>query len=651
MRQTASPRPDQMALPDGTMRQTAAVSPKPVLAIAIDFGTSFSGISYKEAAKPYSELSKHFTSWPGISRVHTYYKVPTALAFPHDPNGEVLWGFAADKILQNPEPEYIRCVMFKPHLHDANDRIIESDSFPLSLPPGKTVADVTGIYLDLLFSHFEKEMKDSYSRNVFDYHILFTVPATFSETSTEGFRRIIAEKTEIGKQGIQFEVGTLTEPQAAAMHMIYEQPESEFADKPTFIVCDAGGGTVDVCSYQVIDASNPPNYKLDQVAVAEADYCGSALIEIAFQRFLLEEVGSETLSTATYAEKEKVRQLFIQHKEEFEDDPGRPNLHIALPSSLLADAAKIGQGKTGCISNKGGRALFLAIPRSSMREYFAESVNGAVKLLKSQLDHLKRQSHMSNDKPLVKYIYLVGGLGTSRYLKQAIQERISEIYPDIRVISPHSAHLAVLDGAARVLRQRLNVSIPDPIRTKLLQSSYGILVCVDFNPDIHDKKSPKVFKDAISGKRLVRDQISWFIKRGDSYDGSAKIIPKHLERTFNTPGVYYDQFVTSKVARDKLPRELGDDVRVVCKLKSDFSTIPKEELDVVKKEVPGTLGVLKRKKGYEAKFVMIMKLAAANVEFETQYKGQRRSDLLAVEWNLLEEARDTSGFARVEMPA
>lgn len=87
--------------------------------------------------------------------------------------------------------------------------------------------------------------------DVYDYHVLLTVPATFSATAIESFKRVVYQ-TKIKELSASLQVGTLSEPEAAANYTIYknlstanEGLESEgLKDGECFTVCDAGGGTV-----------------------------------------------------------------------------------------------------------------------------------------------------------------------------------------------------------------------------------------------------------------------------------------------------------------------------------------------------------------------------------------------------------------------
>lgn len=59
----------------------------------------------------------------------------------------------------------------------------------------------------------------------------------------------------------------------------------------TFVVCDAGGGTVDLISYTITELS--PKLKVKEAAPGTGDLCGSAFLNKRFGQFLEEKLGQE----------------------------------------------------------------------------------------------------------------------------------------------------------------------------------------------------------------------------------------------------------------------------------------------------------------------------------------------------------------------
>lgn len=86
--------------------------------------------------------------------------------------------------------------------------------------PGKTVYDCVQDFLEGMYQHMLKTLQDEGRfENVYDYQVLFTVPAPFSNAAVEAFRRCV-QNTGFGRHS--FDVG-LTEPEAAAVYTLSNQ--------------------------------------------------------------------------------------------------------------------------------------------------------------------------------------------------------------------------------------------------------------------------------------------------------------------------------------------------------------------------------------------------------------------------------------------
>jgi hypothetical protein len=218
------------------------------------------GISYIESSKAYQDQPQQFTNWEATSTVRAHHKVPTMIAYPKDEGSglSIIWGFEAWN--QGPTSDnYIRYANFKLWLPIPDGSGYDSDDGMVWGPEGgsrggksRSAEEVTRDFLDLLFEHFEKIVKNQwgYSRSNYDYHILFTVPATFSPATVKRFEEIVRNTRIVsdgGSESIHFEVGSYREPEAAGIHTIFELPShhrKQLHIGDSFVVCDAGGGTV-----------------------------------------------------------------------------------------------------------------------------------------------------------------------------------------------------------------------------------------------------------------------------------------------------------------------------------------------------------------------------------------------------------------------
>ena len=83
----------------------------------------------------------------------------------------------------------------------------------------------------------------------------------------------------------------LSEPEAAAVYAldVMDPHVNEIGD--TFVLCDAGGGTVDLISYSVIALK--PGLKITEATPGTGLLCGSTFLNRKFEEFLEDKLGKQ----------------------------------------------------------------------------------------------------------------------------------------------------------------------------------------------------------------------------------------------------------------------------------------------------------------------------------------------------------------------
>jgi hypothetical protein len=150
--------------------------------------------------------------WPGQPSIRQSFKVPTIVAYPADPGSyaPVLWGYEAER---PPSNAYVQVRAFKPFLDPAA-------AHEFTGPVGKSLADVVKDFLQGVYDHLIRELRgQGLSTDLYDYHVLFTVPAPFDTATVEAFKRIV-NSTGWSGHNVRME---LTEPEAAALHTLHTQ--------------------------------------------------------------------------------------------------------------------------------------------------------------------------------------------------------------------------------------------------------------------------------------------------------------------------------------------------------------------------------------------------------------------------------------------
>lgn len=168
------------------------------------------------------------------------------------------------------------------------------------LPPysHKSPEEIVTDYLTRVFQWLEQEVEkfDTVMRKHTATDIVVTVPtewsymamnSTFRALSRAGFNRVNFPKLE--------DVMFITEPEAAALytarHYRDEKAEEFLRKNQYFILCDAGGGTVDVVSYRVQELY--PILQLNQIGAPTGQKCGSIFINQEFKRWVRLLLGDE----------------------------------------------------------------------------------------------------------------------------------------------------------------------------------------------------------------------------------------------------------------------------------------------------------------------------------------------------------------------
>ncbi|KAK6348498.1 hypothetical protein TWF718_006288 [Orbilia javanica] len=468
---------------------------RPVLAVAVDFGTTFSGISYMPVGP--NEQYTQLDNWPGATG--KLYKVPTTISYRYDEANRTYvpdaFGFAAESA-----PPILRCSMFKMFLDvavGAGDRqsvLINPESVrrPTWENLEKTVDDVIRDYLQLLYHHMKLTFMDEGLRSEdLEYNILFTVPAQFEVLEVEKFRSLV-KSTGFGAHVISV---SLREPEAAILYTLNHGIRSLMPVGQCIVLCDAGGGTVDIASYKVT-AHNPAT-KIEQINVVTGRPCGSMNIDLAFKRFLFEECLDQKWrcyfqTSDGMIHLQRMCKVFSDRKEAFDNSPSTPNITIQVsPPSLSGNNIAAG---------------YLRISRLKMCDLFKESVSGTLECLKEHVDRCLQEGFS------IKSIFLVGGLGSSKYLHQRVKQYCASLPGETEVIKPRDAEFAVIRGAIESHQKNL-LGADDPIALRLCPMSYGIRVSELWDPIKHDDRLDDHFWNPRTKQKMARNQIKWLIRK------------------------------------------------------------------------------------------------------------------------------------------
>ncbi|KAI8720957.1 hypothetical protein NCS52_00541900 [Fusarium sp. LHS14.1] len=261
----------------------------PILIIGIDFGTTYSGVTYSRR----KNTPKLITNWKNLRNFNQdKEKIPSAVFYHRMTERDFSWGYEAPigedvlrwfKLLLVDENDLPFKIRTSPHVTTARALIRQLN---------KTPVEVIGDYLGALWKHSRENMMRAVGQRVFKIarlHFVVTLPAIWPHYARtrmeEALRQAgIREPRPAGETIVDF----ISEPEAAALACLESSSDAiDLKPGQHLIVCDAGGGTVDIITYKII--------KMDPLTVQESvkgdgDLCGAMFLDESFELLLKEKI-------------------------------------------------------------------------------------------------------------------------------------------------------------------------------------------------------------------------------------------------------------------------------------------------------------------------------------------------------------------------
>lgn len=115
---------------------------------------------------------------------------------------------------------------------------------------------------------------------------IVTIPAIWSDAAKAA---MVTACTAAGYGTHRIDFHLVSEPEAAAAHTLKVIQPHDLKENDTFIICDAGGGTVDLISYK-IRTLKP--LAIDEVVSGSGDLCGAVYLDQGFKEYIEKRLGS-----------------------------------------------------------------------------------------------------------------------------------------------------------------------------------------------------------------------------------------------------------------------------------------------------------------------------------------------------------------------
>lgn len=393
-------------------------------------------------------------------------------------------------------------------------------------------------YLRAIDKYAKSKIEQTIGLEGVAFRHMLTVPAAWPDNARE-HTFDIATNANIGPW-----LDMISEPEAASCYVLRTLAAQDMVGPgDLFTVCDAGGGTIDVVTHEIVSLSP---FKVKEVVPPVGALGGGTFIDQAFLEFVKTRIGEDPFKVIKDNPElsHDLVEKFRRHVKGLFPRKNKSQLYNVLLNGV-PDSPEAGVEKS-----------MLYVNHEDVEKLYEPELNKIYKLLDNQLEAVRITGR------LVKEIHLVGGLGSSEYILEHLKSNYSDI---IIRHTPHSA-TAVVRGGILAATQHL-------ITTRVASQSYGVICRVPFDGSKHHGK--RKHQDRFEGLE-VQDHIRWFIKRGEDLPANAPV--KHsFYDTFDTnealPETYEVLFVSSdKHDPPERFRETSK-TRLVCTLIVDLREI------------------------------------------------------------------------------
>ncbi|KAG8893586.1 hypothetical protein FRB99_001857, partial [Tulasnella sp. 403] len=438
---------------------------KDALVIAIDVGTTFSGVSYTILRPDQRPEVYSVVGFKGQEDQSSNTKVPTVLYY--DQTGKLCaCGSEAATGLQEGE-DYIKVEWFKILLRPKELANPPAGMPVIQLPSNRSVVDVLSDFLGYMNRCAQEYIIRVHSDGNHIWSSLGT-EATYILTHPNGWegfqqgqmreaavRGGLVPDTPEGRGRIQF----LTEGEASfhwCVDIGLTGPET-LSEGSHIIVADAGGGTIDVSSYEVLSI-HP--LRLKERGEAQCELAGSIFVTASFKEKLKELLESSLeFDDDEYVER-GVEEFDRKTKCLFED-PGKPSF-IKLGTKRQNEPS---------LNIRGGQ---LKLTGDTIATTFKHSCDGTVNAISSQLTGSTEAT-----------VFLVGGFAASPWLYKESKRRLGGVFRraniNLKRADSHTAK-AVAHGAVAWYLDRL-------VTARVAKHTYGTDYLAVFNRSDEEHRS------------------------------------------------------------------------------------------------------------------------------------------------------------------
>ncbi|RMZ73776.1 Hsp70 family chaperone [Pyrenophora seminiperda CCB06] len=537
------------------------------LVVSIDYGTTFTGVAFCETSDTgiIGKTIALVQDWPSCNnKIATKEKVPSELAL----GDHSKWGALIPSKAQ-------RHMWTKLLLDDQKagevDKILEELSLSDNADMSKKPVDIIAQFLAHVKVHLFKNLDIHYDKDLWrtlPLTLVVTVPAVWSDAAKHSTLQAV-HKAGFNKVELPQLKRTMltTEPEAAAIYTIQSMQggiqDEQFSVGDGFVVCDMGGGTVDLISYRVTGLLPTT---LEEATVGSGAQCGGSFVERSFLEWLERRLGtadfvliagerSEELPRTSLSSKlGKMVQDFVFEAKSGFSGVETTFLRLPFPLSSIEDD-----------EIRGIQDGEIMITPDDMEGMFAFCLARTYELLREQFQRAKLTGDV-----IIKHVIMVGGFSESPYMFAKLSSFI--LSKGLRPIRPKSPWGAIARGA---VAKGLEGDGRTQIKNRKCRRYYGSAYSIPFIPGKHRESDSYISE--FEGIKRATNQAEWMLKKGQdlavnatshgSFTLHQDFWPSNLSRVASLDLLASDP--------DKAPHRSKDPtVYKVASLEVDLSSVP-----------------------------------------------------------------------------
>ncbi|EMD33097.1 hypothetical protein CERSUDRAFT_98705 [Gelatoporia subvermispora B] len=464
------------------------------LVVAIDVGTTYSGVSYSILDPGEVPKTLGVRRYPGQEGKAGDSKIPSILYY--DKYGAVQAAGAEallPSILDKAEDEeWVKVEWFKLHLRPTNMPRKDSEAKynrMTDLPHGKTIVDVFADFLRYLYSCTKQYIIETHASgdllwDSLEDQIDFVLShpngwggAQQAQMRSAATQAGLVRDTHDGQARIQF----VTEGEASVHFCISNGLASDaMKDQETIMVVDAGGGTVDISTYTV---KMDVGLTMEEIAVPECIFQGSAIVSFRAREYL-----TDKLASSRYANDQDVAEMF----KEFDR-----STKLVFRNKEEASYIKFGsmRDREPQYHIRNGQIMLTGDEVASL---FEPSISGIKQAICKQ--------SLAAEQP-ISSIFLVGGFAASPWLFSELKDCADEL--GMRFSRPDThTHKAVAEGGVSFYLDHF-------VSVRVARFTYGAKCLTGFqsSKSEHKRRSHRLMTRP-SGRKFLPNGFAVILQEG-----------------------------------------------------------------------------------------------------------------------------------------